>query len=383
MSRSRIFDCKRAWTILGALGGSLLLAACVKNAQPAQPAASGATAPAAGGQTPTLREAAVKAQRRIGVALATWFFQEPLYTDTAAREFDSLTPENEMKWYAVEPEPGQFKFEAGDKLVAFAEANRMRVRGHALVWHNQLAPWVKGLPPAELHAAMIRHTQTTVARWKGRIAQWDVVNESVDDSGKLRENSPFTVLGPSYIADAFRAAHAADPQARLYYNDYDIEDWKWPKSEGAYQLVKHLKETGVPIHGMGFQMHLEPRKWPTADVMRETLERFAALGLDIELTEIDVPLGQLPGTPAEKLAAQAELTRGVIRACVAVPRCTGMTFWGLTDRHSWLATPEWAARRGEGPHLALPFDEKYQRKPMYSAILEALSPGGGAAAGGR
>jgi endo-1,4-beta-xylanase len=216
---------------------------------------------------------------------------------------------------------------------------------------------------------MLRHVTKTTLRWKGRIAQWDVVNEAVDDQGKLRQNSPFTALGPSYIADAFRAAHAADPNAVLYYNDYDIEAFDSPKTRGAYELVKSLKESGVPIHGMGFQMHVDPRDWPSPEEMRENLERFAALGLLIELTEIDVPLGEIPGSPEQKLAKQSELGRGVVRACLAVPACTGMTFWGLTDRHSWLSTSEWGPKKGRGPHLPLLFDEGYGKKPIHQGIL--------------
>jgi len=396
MLRSRVgIAWSRSWTVRAALGVTLLAPACVKQAQPvpcqplsvASPGASagagGAPAAVADPASQTLRAAAAKSQRKVGVALATWFFDQMGYKETAAQHFDSLTPENEMKWYATEPEPGKFTFEGGDKLVAFAEAHQMRVRGHALVWHNQLAPWVKGLPPKELRAAMLRHAQTLVGHWKGRIAHWDVVNESVDDAGKLRADSPFTALGPTYLDEAFRAAHAADPSALLYYNDYDIEDYRTPKSEGAYQLVKRLKESGVPIHGMGFQMHLDPRNWPTAEVMQKTLERFAALGLKIELTEIDVPLGELPGSPAEKLAAQAALTRGVVQSCMAVPQCTGLTFWGLTDSQSWLSTPEWGPRRGRGPHLPLPFAENYQPKPMFDAVLAALAGGSAAPASAR
>jgi endo-1,4-beta-xylanase len=307
------------------------------------------------------------------VALATWFFQEPEYQALAARHFDSLTAENEMKWDAIEPDPGRFTFEAGDRLVAFAEQHGMRVRGHTLVWHKQLPAWVKTLPKDELEGAMLRHVRATVEHWKGRIAQWDVVNEAIDKAGQLRDDSPFTALGPGYLADAFRAAHTADPQALLFYNEWDIEAEDWPKTEGAYQLVKQLKESGVPIHGIGLQMHLDPRNWPDADEMRRNLARFAELGLLIELTEIDVPLGEIPGTREEKLARQRELAQGVVRACLSVPACSGMTFWGLTDKHSWLASPEWAARRGTGPHLALPFDENYQPKPMYTGILDALA----------
>jgi endo-1,4-beta-xylanase len=345
-------------------------AACVPGLDPATGAASAAPpAPAAPG---SLREAAAPTNRRIGVALATWFFGEAEYPALAARQFDSITAENEMKWDAVEPDPGRFAFEAGDRLVAFAEGHRMRVRGHTLVWHNQLAPWVRALPSGELKGAMLRHVRATVEHWRGRIAQWDVVNEALDETGNLRVHSPFSALGPSYIEDAFRAAHEADPQALLFYNDYDIEAENLPKTEGVYRLVKQLKERGVPIHGIGFQMHLDPRDWPDAEEMRRNLTRFADLGLSIELTEIDVPIGEIPGSLAQKLAAQRDLARGVVTACLSVPACTGMTFWGLTDKHSWLATPEWAVRRGSGPHLPLPFDENYQPKPMYAGILDAL-----------
>jgi GH35 family endo-1,4-beta-xylanase len=133
-----------------------------------------------------------------------------------------------------------------------------------------------------------------------------------------------------------------------------------------------LKQSGVPIDGIGFQMHIDPRRWPSADEMRKNFERFAALGLRIELTEVDVPLGEIPGSEAEKLHAQRDLARGVVKACLAVPACSGITFWGLTDRHSWLSSPEWAKLRGNGPHRPLLLDEQYRRKPVYEGVLAAL-----------
>ena len=320
----------------------------------------------------TLRAAAARAGRKIGVALGTYFFDDPQYKEVAARHFDSLTPENEMKWESIQPEPGKFTFEAGDKLVAFAEQNGMRVRGHTLVWHNQLPTWVKARSGAELEKVMLEHVRTTAAHFRGKIAQWDVVNEAVDETGALRKNSPFSALGREYVAKAFRASHEADPNARLYYNDYDIEAPSDPKSEGAYQLVKWLKESGVPIHGMGFQVHVDPRKWPTGAEMQRTFERFAALGLEIEITELDVPVGEIPGTLEQKLAEQRRITKEMIGACVAVPTCTGVTLWGLADKHSWLSTPEWAPRRGKGPHLPLLFDDDYQPKPAFTGAVEAF-----------
>lgn len=351
----------------------LVLGGCRLKKKAHDPADVGAAGGAGALDAPPLREAAARSGRKIGVALATWFFDHPRYAELARSQYDSLTAENEMKWYAIEPQPGRFDFRGGDRLVSFAKENGMRVRGHTLVWHNQLAPYVKQLSGADLTRAMLTHVTTTVDHYKGQIEQWDVVNEAVGDDGQLRKDSPFTALGPSYIEAAFKAAHAADPQVRLFYNDYDVEDLEAPKTQGAYRLVKALKDAGVPIHGMGFQVHVDPRRWPTSEVMQRTFEHFAALGLDIELTEIDVPVGELPGTMEQKLAAQKEIARGVVRACLAVARCTGMTLWGLTDRHSWLASAEWAPLRGKGPHLPLPFDESYRPKPMHAGILEALA----------
>jgi endo-1,4-beta-xylanase len=338
---------------------------------PEAPGSGSSTAAAAPGTT--LREAAAHHERKIGVALATWFMDDPRYGELAARQYDSLTPENEMKWYATEPQPGQFDFTGGDRLVGFAKAHGMRVRGHTLVWHNQLAPWVKGLSGDDLKRAMLAHVTGTAGHFRGKLAQWDVVNEAVDADGELRRDSPFTALGQGYLADAFHAAHAADPTALLFYNDYDIEDLESPKSQGAYRLVKSLKDAGVPIHGMGFQMHLDPRHWPSSEVMQRTLEKFAGLGLYIELTEIDIPVGEIPGTLEQKLMAQKELMRGVVRACLAVKLCTGMTIWGLSDRQSWLSSAEWAPLRGNGPHLPLPYDVDYRIKPMFDGIVEALA----------
>jgi endo-1,4-beta-xylanase len=322
---------------------------------------------------PTLRNAAAKTKRHVGVALTTLHFEEAEYQRLAARQFDSLTAENQMKWETVEPEPGQFAFERGDELVAFAAQNQMRVRGHTLVWHIQLASWVQRLEGDALGAAMRRHVQRTAEHWRGKIRQWDVVNEALGDGGEPRKNSPFTALGMGYIADAFRAAHEADPEAQLFYNDYDIEDEGTPKAEAAYALVKQLKHDGVPIHGVGLQMHVDPRRWPAAERIQHNLERYAALGLAIEITEMDVPVGEIPGTLEQKLAEQGRLTHDIVAACLAVPACSGITFWGLDDRHSWLNIPQYAAMRGQGPHLPLPFDGEYRPKPMYARALDAFS----------
>jgi endo-1,4-beta-xylanase len=320
-----------------------------------------------------LRQAGAAAHRRIGTALMSARLSNAKVSALVVREFDSLTPENEMKWEAIEPQPGRFNFDAGDKLVAFAGANGIRMRGHTLVWHSQLAFWVKGLKADALRAAMTRHIQSVVGHWKGKIAQWDVVNEAIMDgpTGELRPDSPFAVLGPTFIDEAFRLAHAADPGAQLFYNDYEIEGDD-AKSNAAYALCKRLKEAGVPIHGVGFQMHVDPRHWPSADTIRKNIERYAALGLFIEFTEMDIPVGQLPGNIDEKLKGQRDLTRDIVAACVAVDKCSGITFWGLTDSDSWLNDAHWGQLRGKGPHYALLFNGDMQPKPVVSGVLEAL-----------
>lgn len=349
------------------------LSACVRRSAPIAP--TGHTPSSVAAAPPdlgSLRALASTQKRHVGVALATWHFSEPHYQEVAAAQFNSLTPENEMKWESVEPQPGQFSFRAGDALVSFAEQHQMRVRGHTLVWHNQVASWVKRLSGDQLHSAMINHVTASVEHWKGRIAQWDVVNEAIGDDGALRQNSPFTALGPGYIADAFRAAHAADPSAELVYNDYETEGDSGAKSDGMYRLVKELKESGVPIHGVGFQMHVDPRNWPSADSIQRNLERFAALGLFVELTEMDIAVGELPGTPEEKFTRQKQIAHEIVSACLRVPACVGITFWGLTDPQSWLSDEHWGRLRGRGPHFPLLFDANYRPKPVFDGVAQAF-----------
>jgi endo-1,4-beta-xylanase len=321
-----------------------------------------------------LRQVGAAGHPRIGTAVMSHHLADSQVRALVAREFDSLTPENEMKWETIEPRPGAFEFAAGDRLVAFAAENGIRMRGHTLVWHQQVAFWVRGLKADALRAAMTRHIQNVVGHWKGKIAQWDVVNEALanGDSGQLRDDSPFTVLGPTFIDEAFRLAHAADPQAQLFYNDYEIEGVGPAKSEAAYALCKRLKAAGVPIHGVGFQMHVDPRHWPSADSIRQNIERYAALGLAVEFTEMDVPVGALPGDINQKLQGQRQLTHDIVAACVAVDRCSGITFWGVSDRDSWLNSAEWGQLRGRGPHYPLPFNTKLEPKPMVAGIIDAL-----------
>ncbi|HYN93905.1 MAG TPA: endo-1,4-beta-xylanase, partial [Pilimelia sp.] len=313
-----------------------------------------------------LRTHAADRGKVIGTALATGpLASDATYRSLAATEFNQVTPENALKWDATEPNRGQFSFAGADAILASAAQNNQVVRGHTLVWHNQTPGWVQNLAAADLRTATQNHISTVVGRYRGRIAYWDVVNEAFADNGTLRNSFWLQKLGAGYIADAFRWARAADPSAKLYYNDYNIEG-VGAKSDATYNLVRDLRAQGVPIDGVGLQAHLILGQVPAS--LQQNIARFAALGVDVAITELDIRM-PTPATP-ERLAQQATDYRRVLDACLAVARCVGVTVWGFSDRHSWIPS----VFPGQG--AALPYDENYRPKPAYDAIHAAF--GGGA-----
>ncbi|MGR6534857.1 endo-1,4-beta-xylanase [Streptomyces rochei] len=305
----------------------------------------------------TLGSAAAAQGRYFGTAVAAGHLGEADYAATLDREFNSATPENEMKWDATEPSRGTFTFSAADRVVDHARAQGMDVRGHTLVWHSQLPSWVGALGAADLRAAMNDHIDQVMGRYKGQIHSWDVVNEAFQDGGSgARRSSPFQdKLGDGYIEEAFRTARAADPAAKLCYNDYNTDGVN-AKSTAVYTMVKDFKARGVPIDCVGFQGHFNSNSPVPAD-LRANLQRFADLGVDVQITELDI---EGSGT------AQADAYARVVDACLAVDRCTGITVWGVTDKYSW--------RSGGTPLL---FDGNYDAKPAYHAVLAALGGDGG------
>ncbi|MGY4274482.1 endo-1,4-beta-xylanase [Streptomyces sp. M18.1] len=305
----------------------------------------------------TLGSAAAAQGRYFGTAVAAGHLGEADYAATLDREFNSATPENEMKWDATEPSRGTFTFSAADRVVDHARAQGMDVRGHTLVWHSQLPSWVGALGAADLRAAMNDHINQVMGRYKGQIHSWDVVNEAFQDGGSgARRSSPFQdKLGDGYIEEAFRTARAADPAAKLCYNDYNTDGVN-AKSTAVYTMVKDFKARGVPIDCVGFQGHFNSNSPVPAD-LRANLQRFADLGVDVQITELDI---EGSGT------AQADAYARVVDACLAVDRCTGITVWGVTDKYSW--------RSGGTPLL---FDGNYEAKPAYDAVLAALGGDGG------
>src|SRR5499426_425008 len=318
----------------------------------------------------TLRDAAAARGLRVGAAVnMNPFRNEPIYSQTLGREFNMLVAENAMKFDALHPAQNTFNFTDADALVAFAEANNMAVRGHTLVWHNQIPGWLTGgnFTRDQVIAIMRDHIMTVVGRYRGRILAWDVVNEAVsDNNGQLRTDSFWhQKIGPEYIAMGFQFAHEADPDAILYYNDYSAEG-SGAKSDAVFNLVSGLLNQGVPIDGVGWQMHqINPFRIQQAH--RTNAQRLAAIGLEVSITEMDVRIS-LPTTQQE-LDEQALAYRDVVEFCLSQPNVKTLVTWGFTDKYSWI--PGFFSGFGD----ALIFDMNYQPKPAYSAMLSALGGG--------
>lgn len=318
-------------------------------------------------QTPSPQSLRALAERQgllVGAAVDLAALYDPLEPDYArllAREFNLVVAENAMKWASLSNERGQYSFTGADALVRFARQHGQRLRGHTLIWHEQLPAWVRGgtFSREAMLAVMQEHIQAVAGHFRGQVAYWDVVNEAVSDRGGLRETPFLRAVGPDYLEHAFRFARAADPQAKLFYNDYGA-DGMGAKSDEIYALLKALKAKGVPIDGVGFQAHLDSTFSPQQARMRENLQRFADLGLEVHITELDVQLKGV-GSREERLEAQARVYAEVLAACRAVRGCTAVTLWGFTDAHSWRAAAE-----------PLIFDALYRPKPAYEALLRAL-----------
>jgi endo-1,4-beta-xylanase len=276
------------------------------------------------------------------------------------RAFDSVTPENELKPEVVQPEEGTFRFGDADALVDWAREGGLRVRGHTLVWHQQVPDWLgeKRWRPADLERVLVEHVTTVVERYRGRIDTWDVVNEPFTDRGGPRTDtgSPWLeVLGPRYVEIALRAARAADPGARLFVNEIGAETGG-PKLDALVRFAREAKARGVPLDGIGLESHLNVRDPPSRARLQRTIERLAAQDVDVEITELDVAA---PSGPPER---QAAVYADAAAACAAVPRCRRLTIWGVSDRDSWLGAEQ----------RALPFDAELQPKGAWDALTRAL-----------
>ncbi|KAI8971024.1 endo-1,4-beta xylanase [Trametes punicea] len=279
-------------------------------------------------------------------------------------EFGQITPANVMKWFATEPEEGVFTFEQGDIIADFTKKTGKLLRGHNCVWYNQLPDWLTNgtFSAPDLAFIVTRHCYNLVNHYKGQVYSWDVINEALNDDGTFREDIFYNTLNTSYIPLALYAARAADPQAKLYINDFNIEG-TGAKSTALKNLVKWLKANDVPIDGVGIQSHLIVGEVPTT--FQQNLQEFTELGIEVAITELDIRFTSLPPTAAG-IAQQQKDYETVIAACNAVPKCVGVTVWDFTDKYSWIPS----TFPGQG--YACPWDANYVKKPAYEGIIEGF-----------
>jgi endo-1,4-beta-xylanase len=329
----------------------------------------------------TLRAMAAKHHLQMGAAASSSHLSQTPYASTLAREYSELEPADEMKFDAIHPEPDAYDFAGPDALVAFAQTNSMKVRGHTLIWHRALPSWIlvrswmqaqngPSAPwtPKALNKILAEHIATLMSRYRGKIYAWDVVNEPFDEDGSMRSSiwyeKPgigFAGEGTKYIEQALIWAHAADPDAKLFVNEFSAETMN-KKSDAMYEMAKDFRSRGVPLNGIGLQLHLES-DFNSFDSLRRNIHRLAELGLEVQFTEVDV---RLRDDSDSSLRAEAEIYKNLLESCLGEPACTLFQTWGFTDAYSWI--PE--AYPGFG--WALPFDPVYRKKPAYDAMLKTL-----------
>ena len=351
--------------IVVAAGSLLVQAACNDRTTPTSPTTPTTTDAPAGMDVEPLRVAAQASGKLVGAAVPSNLLGDGRYAGVLARHFNYLTAEYEMKWDAIERTRGNRDFGAGDAIVAYGRASGMQVKGHALIWHGSVPGWAGGLSAADLRVAFENHIRSVAEHYRGAVRAWDVVNEAIADSGPALRDTVFRQkLGDQYIADAFRLARQADPQALLFYNDYGGEGLN-QKSDRIYDLVQGLRAQGVPIDGVGLQMHISATNPPSAANIAANMSRLASLGLLVNISEMDVRIRDVPGTPQARLDVQKSVYHAIVGVCVSEPRCDGITFWGFTDAHSWID----AQFGADDPLL---FGEQYAVKPAYYGVLDAL-----------
>jgi endo-1,4-beta-xylanase len=312
----------------------------------------------------------------MGAAVQSGYIEkEPQYAATLAREYSMIEPEYETLWSTIHPSPAGYNWTGADKLVDYAQKNGIPLRADHLVWHNSLPSWLTNAnyPPAQLSQVLQNHISAVAGHYAGRVYSWEVVNEAVADSGTALRASIWSALGSgpndlSWIEQAFRWAHEADPKAKLFYNDYGAED-TGTKSNYVYNMVKQMLADGTPIHGVGLQMHLTNANYPNATALANNIKRLTDLGLEVIITEMDarLPVNSAGVASASDLAIQAGLYSRAVAACIQFPLCTAVQTWGITDAHSWIPTTF------PGTGAGLPFDANYQPKAAYQAMLDALT----------
>ena len=307
---------------------------------------------------------------QLGAAVYTDAFlldPDPRYRATLAG-YDSLTAETAMKIGIVQPQRGTFDFTAADAMAAFADAHGQAMFGHTLTWcaDSTLPGWLRNgsWTRSSLLTVLEEHITRVVTHFRGRVRAWDVVNEALNDDGSRRDCLWERIIGDDWIAHAFRFARNADPAAKLFYNEVRA-DFANPKYDATVGLIRELRLAGAPVDGAGLQYHLTDR-WPTQEQVQLAIRGLADLGVEVHISELDVPVWRFGGTPERKLVRQAEVYRAIAAACQAEPSCVRITTWGFTDRYTW--------RLPWQESLPLPYDSEYRPKPAWTAMQEALNP---------
>jgi len=321
------------------------------------------------GPYPSLKQ---RADFPVGVALSAGMLDDPRYVQIYGRVFDSFTAEWQMKPVPIWAGPGSYNWTAADRIVNFANQFGMRVHGHTLVWHSATPGWIENFNGSgeEFEALVREYIHTVVSRYGDRVESWDVVNEAINDGNGLLRNSVYRrLMGPDYVARCFEYAHEADPDALLFYNDYGIE-WDMQKRQAMFALIDDLLARGVPIHGVGVQMHVS-HNWPEMSQIAVLLNEIAQRNLRVHLSEVDVrinPDGDITAPTPARLESQKQRMSSIVQVFRSLPDNLehGITFWGLRDPDSWLISfwgqPEWP----------LLFDADLEPKPAYFGFLEAL-----------
>ncbi|KAH8909186.1 hypothetical protein BR93DRAFT_936716 [Coniochaeta sp. PMI_546] len=321
-------------------------------------------------QTPGLHSLfAASGKLFFGTATDTNLFNDIPYLTIAnnSNEFGIRVPENSQKWQPTEPTENKFVFANPDRVALTSKANRQMLRCHTLTWHSQLPDFVQttNWTRATLTAAIQAHISNVVGHFKGQCYSWDVVNEALNENGTLRNDVFFQVLGTDFIPISFAAAAAADPAAKLYYNDFNLETSK-AKADGAVRIVQLLQAAKVRIDGLGFQAHLDVGRTPNQTALTATLNRFTALGLEVAYTELDIAHTKLPAD-ATALQQQAKDYVTVVGSCLAVAKCVGIVVWEFTDKYSWI--PSTFPGKGD----ACLYDANFTKKPAYTSVSNFLA----------
>lgn len=322
----------------------------------------------------TLRSLAENRGLYIGAAVDIELLRtDKEYRELLAREFNMITPENAMKWWALQDEQDKFTFKDADDIVSFAKENNLAVRGHTLVWDKKLPKWLTeaNLSKYEVESLVKNHIQTVVSHFKGQLYAWDVVNEALTSMGLDEQSFLFKAMGSNYIHQVFRWTHEADSKTKLFYNEWGA-DVPNKKHEAMYKMLEDMVKERVPIHGVGLQMHVGlgsarlAEDIPAVGEVKMAIDKIGKLGLEVHITEMDVQIQGGTGSVEERLKEQAVVYKNILQEALSCPNFKALVQWGVNDKYSWI-------HDFTGQHDApLLFDENNKPKPAYFAIKELL-----------